>query len=336
MFYFCTYIHTYKHTYIHTYGHRYIHTYIHIYTLSDTHTYKHKDGQTNTYKKGGTNITYRLSHSKTDISKWQTDKTKLKTDPGELGCGYSIFVCHSNNTDFGRARRPHLSFSRCKMRTFRTLTGSDLCPHSRMGQRITGSELMLHAKNMLFHNGAPIPKRYDNTNTTAEVSSTVPAFISCTKCVGSLGIIHNRTPNWHPMSGHGWDNWLLTSQLNVAFIRKLRGSFMSLAYFVIIHCVFLQPGTGRRPIDLCMSLFSIVYLTTNCQGQTTIKRAIKGYIHAALNVFVLWIGLSFFPCNIASVMDSFTSFAIQIVHVHFSSIVLRYLMFEFKTLWIET
>ena len=31
-------------------------------------------------------------------------------------------------------------------------------------------------------------------------SSTVPTFNSCTKCVGSPGIIHNRTSDWHPVS----------------------------------------------------------------------------------------------------------------------------------------
>ena len=51
---------------------------------------------------------------------------------------------------------------------------------------------------------------------------------------------------------------LMTSQLKVALIRnvalicKLRGSLMHLAYFLTYHTwAFLQPGTGRRPVDWC-------------------------------------------------------------------------------------
>ena len=51
------------------------------------------------------------------------------------------------------------------------------------------------------------------------------AFNSCTKCVGSPGIIHNRIP------GHGCDHRSLTSQLNIALIRILFGSLTCLAYF---------------------------------------------------------------------------------------------------------
>ena len=56
--------------------------------------------------------------------------------------------------------------------------------------------------------------------------NTMPAFNSCTKCVGSPGIIHDRTPDDPPVS---WA-WM-TSQLNVALIRKPRGSLMCLADF---------------------------------------------------------------------------------------------------------
>ena len=50
----------------------------------------------------------------------------------------------------------------------------------------------------------------------------MPTFNSCTKCPG---IIHERTPDCHPVS---WA-WM-TSQLNLALIRKLLGSLMCLAY----------------------------------------------------------------------------------------------------------
>ena len=32
----------------------------------------------------------------------------------------------------------------------------------------------------------------------ARLLDTVPTFNSCTKCVGNPGILHDRTPNWHP------------------------------------------------------------------------------------------------------------------------------------------
>ena len=60
-------------------------------------------------------------------------------------------------------------------------------------------------------------------------NDTVPAFNSCTICMASTGIIHDRTPYYHPVS---WARMRqLTSQLNVALIRKLRGSLVCLAYF---------------------------------------------------------------------------------------------------------
>ena len=61
---------------------------------------------------------------------------------------------------------------------------------------------------------------------------TVPTFNSCTKCLGSLGIIHDRTPDCTQFSGYGCHHKSLTLQLNVALIRKLRGSLRCLAYFV--------------------------------------------------------------------------------------------------------
>ena len=64
---------------------------------------------------------------------------------------------------------------------------------------------------------------------------TVPTFNSCTKCKGSSGIIHDRTPDCHRFS---W-TWM-TSQLNVALICKLRGKLMCLIYFWrdILGCLY--------------------------------------------------------------------------------------------------
>ena len=42
----------------------------------------------------------------------------------------------------------------------------------------------------------------------------------------------------------------MTSQLYIALMRKLRGSVMCLAYFLTCYPrVFVQAGTGRRPVD---------------------------------------------------------------------------------------
>ena len=57
---------------------------------------------------------------------------------------------------------------------------------------------------------------------------TVTIFNFCTKCMGIPDIIHDRTPDCHPVMGMGaWMNL----KLNVALIRKMRGSLMCLAYF---------------------------------------------------------------------------------------------------------
>ena len=60
-----------------------------------------------------------------------------------------------------------------------------------------------------------------------KIQFTVPTFNSCTRCLGSLGIIHVRT--WLPPSFLALDAWM-TSQLNGALIRKLRGTLTCLAY----------------------------------------------------------------------------------------------------------
>ena len=74
--------------------------------------------------------------------------------------------------------------------------------------------------------------------------STVSTFDSLNKCVGSLGIIHDRAP-----SCLGMDAWM-TLKLIVALIRKLRRSLMGLAYcFDMLSTDVVQPSTGRCPVD---------------------------------------------------------------------------------------
>ena len=58
--------------------------------------------------------------------------------------------------------------------------------------------------------------------------ATVPTFNSCTKCVGSPGRIHDRTPDCPPIF-LGMDVYM-TSQSILALIRKLRVSPICLAY----------------------------------------------------------------------------------------------------------
>ena len=56
------------------------------------------------------------------------------------------------------------------------------------------------------------------------------------------------------------DAWM-TSQLNVALIRKLRGSLVCLAYFLTFYpYVFATPGTSRRPVDWCNILMCVLYM----------------------------------------------------------------------------
>ena len=87
-------------------------------------------------------------------------------------------------------------------------------------------------------------------NLVPTVLGTVPTLNSCTKCVGSPGIIHDRTTDCQP-SFMGMDA-RMTSQLNVTLILKLRGPFICLAYYLTCYpWMFVLPGTGRFPVDWC-------------------------------------------------------------------------------------
>ena len=79
--------------------------------------------------------------------------------------------------------------------------------------------------------------------------TTVMMLNSCTRCMGSPGIIHDCMPNLPP-SYVGMDAWM-TSQLNVALIHKLHGSLMCLALFLTYlsngvckdcHCKYILEG----------------------------------------------------------------------------------------------
>ena len=84
--------------------------------------------------------------------------------------------------------------------------------------------------------------------------STVSTFYSCTICVGSPCIVHDRTSCHHI-------SWAcVPSKLNVTLICKLCGSLMCLAYFLTCSpWVFVQPGTGRCPVDRCRNYLSVPY-----------------------------------------------------------------------------
>ena len=77
-------------------------------------------------------------------------------------------------------------------------------------QRFSDNVFTLHANE--FSNGKNIIHHY--LMNALLFCSTVPTFYSCTECLGSLGIIHDHTPDCHTVS-LAW----MTSKLNVALIR---------------------------------------------------------------------------------------------------------------------
>ena len=86
---------------------------------------------------------------------------------------------------------------------------------------------------------------------------TGPVVNSYTKFVGSPEILHDHAPDCHP-SFMGMDAWM-TPQLNIALIRKLRGTLMCLAYFLTCYpWVFVQPGIDRRPVNWCSKLMPVL------------------------------------------------------------------------------
>ena len=86
---------------------------------------------------------------------------------------------------------------------------------------------------------------------------SVPTFNSCTKYVAKLG--HNSRPHAQLLlSFLGKYGWMI-SQLKVVLVRKLRGLLMFLAYFLTCYpWVFVQPGTGRRPVNWRRNYMSVL------------------------------------------------------------------------------
>ena len=84
---------------------------------------------------------------------------------------------------------------------------------------------------------------------------TVTTSNSCTKCMGSLGIIHDRKPKCHPVSCawiHGWTHINARSLDSLYYVCHWRAW--------LIFWVFVQPGTSRRPVYWCRNFMSVLYV----------------------------------------------------------------------------
>ena len=88
------------------------------------------------------------------------------------------------------------------------------------------------------------------------------------------------------------DTWV-TSQLNVAFIRRLRGSSnMCLAYFLTCYpWVIVQPGTSRCPVDWCRKLMSALYV---CVCMYVYKKDM--YVFVSVCLYIKFIYLCMLLC----------------------------------------
>ena len=79
---------------------------------------------------------------------------------------------------------------------------------------------------------------------------TVQTFNSCTKCVGSPGMIHDRMSDCHPVSWSiGCMDYLTTESSfdsHNMWVIGVLGLHLGMLYMG-----FVQPGTGRRPVDWC-------------------------------------------------------------------------------------
>ena len=72
-------------------------------------------------------------------------------------------------------------------------------------------------------------------------------FNCYTKCAGSPNKLHNRRPDWHPVS------WPWTSQMNVILNCKLRGSLKCLVIWYAIHKFLYNQALAdvRSTYNLC-------------------------------------------------------------------------------------
>ena len=87
-------------------------------------------------------------------------------------------------------------------------------------------------------------------------NAIVPTFISCTECVGSPGIMNDRTPDCHPVF----------QDMNIALNCKLRWSLMCLVYFSDMLsmgvCTTRQLQTSSRPVQE-LNVCSVLTLAYN-------------------------------------------------------------------------
>ena len=120
--------------------------------------------------------------------------------------------------------------------------------------------------------------------------TTVPTYKSCTECVCSPGIIHDRTSDCHPVS---WACIYCMDDITTerSLYSRCVGSLMCLAYFLTCYscvCVCVQPGTDRILVDwcriyinVCTGLFSDMLFMGVC---TTMHRQTSGRLVQDINI----------------------------------------------------
>ena len=88
---------------------------------------------------------------------------------------------------------------------------------------------------------------------------TVPPFNSCTKCVGSLGIIYDRKPDCHPVSS-AWMHWLSQNWTQFWFASCAVHWLDFFLWHVIHGCLYNQThwqstGAGIKCLFITQQLF---------------------------------------------------------------------------------
>ena len=81
----------------------------------------------------------------------------------------------------------------------------------------------------------------------------VTAFNSCTRCMGSPGMKHDRTPNchlgsWVCMRPHVPD---LSTERSIYLQATWVINVLGLCFFTWYPWLYIKPGTGRCPVDWC-------------------------------------------------------------------------------------
>ena len=147
-------------------------------------------------------------------------------------------------------------------------------------------KIKINLENMHFKEHQDLT---ENGLVAHSISATLPTFKFCTKCVYSLGIIHNRTPDCHPVS---WA-WM-TSQLNIALIHKWQGSLVGLACFDMFSmsvCTTRQWQTSGRLLVQELNVFTVGY-----------EKKDSFYLLLASLMDMFW-GLNNMLCNIKNVLQ---------------------------------